>query len=526
GTATVYLAWDAQERSWCALKVLQFRHLQDPETRRRFTQEAEALERLEHPNIPRLIAHDPAATPPYMAIELARCGSAMDWVREHGPMTPAVAAHVVIQVCEALIVVHDSGIVHRDVKPHNFLLDEHAVCKLTDFGIARVTDHTSLTATGSQIGTFSYMAPEQRTDTKSVDHRADIYSVGASLFTLLTGRTSAELFVADRDDELLAELPAEFREIVLRATRYKADDRYPSIGELQRDLGSALARLRPGSADYAPLLGEVAPLPAGPPRLLPPGLRFPDLERSMALDGANPTFVPADDRAIELLLGPSPKKVMPYFMPERDRTPPTDHQSPSYLDPASRTPAGPRSAPRPVAVEIGVEPARDDGAPSEAAPTASTEPGPERARLPWLGIAATGMYGLLALAVLTTLAGAVQVSRSVKGAVHAAHDLTEALRTESSVVYDVGGDRSEFERIYQEYLDAPDTRVRLDRALAFVDTLDRAVAEGQVSSGSQAQVRRLQDARDGFVDARDAWSEAATGFPGNLAVLAGLAPAP
>ncbi|MEZ4241648.1 MAG: serine/threonine-protein kinase, partial [Myxococcota bacterium] len=229
GTATVFLAWDTQERQWCALKTLQFRHLRDADIRRRFGQEAEALRSLVHPNIPRLVAYDGDATPPYMAMELARCGSTMDWVRDHGPMPPTLAGDVIFQVCEALATVHAAEMVHRDVKPHNVLFDDLGVCKLTDFGIARISDATSLTQTGSQIGTFSFMAPEQRTDTKSVDHRADIYSVGASLYTLLTGKTSAELFVADSDDAILAHVPDALRGLILKATRYRPEERYQTI---------------------------------------------------------------------------------------------------------------------------------------------------------------------------------------------------------------------------------------------------------------------------------------------------------
>ena len=259
--------------------------------RRRFSQEADALDRLRHPNVPRLIAHEPNSTPPFMAMELARCGSTMDWVRDHGPMPAPMAADVMFQVCEALAEAHAAGIVHRDVKPHNFLLDDNGVCKLTDFGIARLSDNTSMTQTGSQIGTFSYMAPEQRSDTKSVDQRADIYSVGASLYTLLTGKANAELFVADKDDELLADVPVQFRNVIVKATRYKPELRYASILEVQGELMNALSRLPAAASDYPPLVRPGDALGEGRRRRCPRGggSRIP-----RAVDGARRQ--PADVR--------------------------------------------------------------------------------------------------------------------------------------------------------------------------------------------------------------------------------------
>ncbi|MEO0604616.1 MAG: serine/threonine-protein kinase [Myxococcota bacterium] len=194
GTATVYLAYDTQSHTWVALKALHKKYIDDEEMQRRFGFEARALQILTHPNVPRLVHYAPDSRPPFMAMELARCGSAMDWVRKHGAMPAQMACQVIVQVCDAVGDAHEKGMIHRDIKPHNVLLDDTGVSKLTDFGIARLDDATSLTATGSQIGTFSFMAPEQRSDTKTVDQRADIYSLGSSFYTMLTSRTSAELF--------------------------------------------------------------------------------------------------------------------------------------------------------------------------------------------------------------------------------------------------------------------------------------------------------------------------------------------
>jgi serine/threonine protein kinase len=553
GTATVYLAWDGQERAWCAVKALQFRHLRDSDIRRRFDQEAEALRTLQHPNIPRLVTHAPEAIPPFMAMELARCGSTMDWVRDHGPMPPALAADVIFQVCEALAAVHAAGMIHRDVKPHNVLLDDLGVCKLTDFGIARVTEATSLTKTGSQIGTFSFMAPEQRTDTKSVDHRADIYSVGASLFTLLTGRTSGELFVGDTDGAILNDVPDAFRGLILRATRYRPEERYKTIQGLQTELMSALSRLSPSTADAPPLVRLEQPLPVGPPAALPPSRRFPDLERSLALDTSQPTFVPADRLDGELL---PPRKVIPYFMPTpspvgRDRRsarepssegrswgatpappPEPDYLSPGELPPlpslppAPERPSGTAPTPGPPSLSEQSVPSHvSQASDATSQGTGSAEGVIAPRALRWLAGGIGGATLLMALGFATVIVGAVMVDDRRRDASEAAGVLSEALRVDGNVVYELPGNKASFEAIFQRYVEAPDDGVRLEAALAFVEALEVSVEDSDLAA-STPKVRRLREARDGYLRRRSAWADEASGFPGDLAVRLGLVEAP
>ena len=110
------------------------------------------------------------------------------------------------RVLEALDVAHRHGVVHRDIKPHNVLLTPDGEARITDFGIARSAGQTdeSFTKTGTVMGTWAFMAPEQRVNAKGVDHTADIYGLGASLFAMATGQTPMDLFAADLDPEMLA----------------------------------------------------------------------------------------------------------------------------------------------------------------------------------------------------------------------------------------------------------------------------------------------------------------------------------
>lgn len=518
GTATVYLCWDTQNHNWCALKLLQHKYATDEEMCKRFTQEAEALKLLAHPNIPHLIYHDPLSEPLFMVMELARNGSAMDWVRRNGAMPPAMAANVIFQVCQALAEAHAAGIVHRDVKPHNVLLDDDGICKLTDFGIARMFDSTSLTKTGSQIGTFSFMAPEQRSDTKSVDHRADIYSIGASLYTLLTARTSAELFVASIDDELLADVHPALREVILKATQYRPEDRHASVLILQTELMAALQQVGPPSAELPPLVQRRDPLPRRPPPTLPPHKEFPELDRIFgswqphgaaepgSIEGSSDGLLSAGGLGSGGTSGtaeprPRSRVVLPYTMPERA-------QPKLYLP----TPSSP---PRSVGFS-----------PAPPAPT-------RRRRLlhPLLMVLLNVMLGFFALLVFVVMLsigwGAWSIHAARSDTQDAIFDLTESLQTEVGVVYQVRGDRREFEAIYERYT-ASSGEERVQAALDFVAALDLAVEGDDSLMGASAlpQVRRLQGARDGYLEARGAWERLAQRFPGSLAVGIGLASAP
>ncbi|HHO52094.1 MAG TPA: serine/threonine protein kinase [Deltaproteobacteria bacterium] len=519
GTATVYLSWDSKNQNWCALKLLLHKYAEDEEMRRRFTQEAEALKLLAHPNIPHLIHHDPDSEPLFMVMELARNGSAMDWVRNNGAMPPCVAANVIFQVCQALAEAHAAGIVHRDVKPHNVLLDDDGICKLTDFGIARMFDSTSLTKTGSQIGTFSFMAPEQRSDTKSVDHRADIYSVGASLYTLLTGRTSAELFVASLDDELLADVHPALREVILKATQYRPEDRHASVLILQAELMDALHQVGPPISELPPLVQRREPLPRRPPPTLPPHKEFPEIDKSL---GAWQPPLPPEPRLLET--------------PSREGILPTSLSSSPGL-----TPAPPEERPRGHIVLPYTMPKRPQPIlylPTPTPPSRSVELTPRgptpRARSwvrPLLAILINGALWLSAIAAFTTLATVLWGAWSVHVARLDTHDalfdLTESLQTEVGVAYQVQGDQHEFEAIYERY-SASTGAARQQAALDFVAALDEAVAgdDALVGAGALPQVRKLQGARDGYLEARETWTHLSGRFPGVIAVWMGLVDAP
>ena len=263
--ARVYLAWDARLKQWRAIKVLAANFVNDDHVRQRFEHEAEAMARLSHRNLLRVVDIDSDGGTPFIVMELARGGAVTDWLKRHGIMPPKLACEVVVQACRGLAHAHSVGVVHRDVKPHNLLIADDGRVLLTDFGIAQLAEGIGMTQTGSVMGTFAYMAPEQRNDAKSVDERADVYALGASLYTILTLKTSAELFFAEARDEILEPVPEPLRDTILAACRYDREDRLPTVDALADRLIEAMELMEDQEAP--PLTDAVKPLPDTPARL-------------------------------------------------------------------------------------------------------------------------------------------------------------------------------------------------------------------------------------------------------------------
>lgn len=254
GMAVVYRAVDNTQRRWCALKVLHPEYRDNEVVRQRFEAEGRAMSRLRHRNLIEVWDVQVEADPPFFAMELATGGSVNDWVQQHGAMPPRMAVDILIQMCKALRVAHDEGLVHRDVKPQNILVTRRGVCKLTDFGIARHDDGAGLTQDGSGLGTLGFIAPEQKDEASRVDHRADIYSLGATLHFLLTGRTTLDLYLADQEPEMMDQVPEPLREAITRATRYRPDDRHATVNDLAKALFQARGSLPEDPADTPSLV--------------------------------------------------------------------------------------------------------------------------------------------------------------------------------------------------------------------------------------------------------------------------------
>ena len=246
GFAAVYRATDTVLNVPRAIKVLSARAARRKAIRNRLNAEARAMARISHPNVLRV--YDIVAEPRgddiihYVVMDLASGGTLMDWTRAHGRMPPDLAMRYMIQVLSALAAAHASGIVHRDVKPQNILLDDRGVALLADFGIALLAEDGDMraTRTGVAMGSFAYMAPEQRIDARSVGPAADIYAVGTSLYYLITGGNPVDLFAADPSSERWQGIPAELAGIIQCANAYAPEDRFPDARAFAQALLSAL----------------------------------------------------------------------------------------------------------------------------------------------------------------------------------------------------------------------------------------------------------------------------------------------
>jgi serine/threonine-protein kinase len=186
GMADVFLAEDQQLGRKVALKLLHHRFAQDPDFVERFRREAQAAAGLQHPNVVSVYDRGSFDDTYYIAMEYLPGRSLKQLIREEAPLDPLRAIDITIQILKAARFAHRRGVIHRDLKPHNVIVDDSGHAKVTDFGIARA-GASDMTETGSIMGTAQYLSPEQAQG-RAVDAASDLYSVGVVLYEMLTGR--------------------------------------------------------------------------------------------------------------------------------------------------------------------------------------------------------------------------------------------------------------------------------------------------------------------------------------------------
>ncbi len=224
-SGAVYMARDRNSGRRLAIKI---RVARDKDAPVRFIAEAHAMARLQHPRLVHVEDSGQEGNLYWFVMPYYGNGSLRDRVRKQGSIPPDQAVAWTFQILEGLAVVHDAQLVHRDVKPHNVLLDGEDHALLTDFGLVR---HVAggvpyRTRTDQSMGTPNYRAPEQAADAARVDLRADIYGVGANLYFLVTGRRPGFLYMVEEDDPVMEPVPAALRPFILTCMAYKPEDRY------------------------------------------------------------------------------------------------------------------------------------------------------------------------------------------------------------------------------------------------------------------------------------------------------------
>jgi serine/threonine-protein kinase len=230
GMGVVYKAEDTKLDRTVALKFLPSHLCQDEASRTRFTREAKAAAKLDHSNIVPVYEVGEFQGRPFFAMAHIEGKSLREVIKE-GKLTVSEAIDLTMQICDGLNEAHNTGVVHRDIKPGNVIIDRKNKARLLDFGLATVTGEKKLTMTGSTLGTVGYMSPEQVKGEKA-DHRSDLFSVGVLLYEMITGRLPFEAeHEAAAHYKIVNEVPEPL-------ARYKSG----LTGELQQIIDKALAK--------------------------------------------------------------------------------------------------------------------------------------------------------------------------------------------------------------------------------------------------------------------------------------------
>jgi tRNA A-37 threonylcarbamoyl transferase component Bud32 len=291
GMAQVFRGTDRVLGRPVAIKVLDRRYRDDAKFQTRFRREAQASAGINHPNVVSIYDTGSEEGFHYIVMEYVDGETLGDILEREGTLPPRRAVAIADPVAQALEAAHEKGMVHRDVKPGNIMVDRSGTVKVLDFGIARAAADDTLTQTGVVLGTAAYLSPEQARG-ETVDARSDVYSLGCVLYEMLTGRppftADSPLGVAYKHvreeplppSQLNPDVPPEVEAVVMAALAKDPAARYSSGGAMRDALSAAATGEMPAAVGVGeatePLAGgdtavlpETAPPPSGPPRRVP-----------------------------------------------------------------------------------------------------------------------------------------------------------------------------------------------------------------------------------------------------------------
>ncbi|MCD8510852.1 MAG: Stk1 family PASTA domain-containing Ser/Thr kinase [Bacillus sp. (in: Bacteria)] len=257
GMADVYLARDIILDREVAVKVLKPQFSEDDEFIRRFRREAQAATSLSHPNVVNIFDVGEEDKLYYIVMEYVQGSTLKNYIQQKGKLQVHEAVHIMEQITSAIDHAHENHIVHRDIKPHNILLSNDGLAKVTDFGIARAMSDATITHTNSVLGSVHYLSPEQARG-GNVTYKSDIYSLGIVMYEMLTGDvpfsgdTAVSIaikqlqepvpYVRDKD----ISIPQTVENVILRATAKDPLDRFYSADEMLQDLTTVFDPRRKG----------------------------------------------------------------------------------------------------------------------------------------------------------------------------------------------------------------------------------------------------------------------------------------
>ena len=252
GMGAVYRARHRRMKRFAAIKLLPAAMTKDEGAVKRFEREVEAAAKLSHPNIVQTFDAGMQRGVWYLVMECVEGQDLSAIVKQRGPLPVNEAVDYILQAARGLAFAHAEGVVHRDIKPANLLLDKKGVVKILDMGLARIDDGNAadhqLTNTGTVMGTVDYMPPEQANDTRKADARSDVYSLGCSLYRILTGEsvfggeTVVQKIMAHMGDPIPSlctkrpDVPAEIDRIFQKMLAKRPDDRYQLAAQVVAEL--------------------------------------------------------------------------------------------------------------------------------------------------------------------------------------------------------------------------------------------------------------------------------------------------
>jgi predicted Ser/Thr protein kinase len=257
GMGIVFHAYDKQLKEQVAIKILSPLLSNDPDALERLKREVSAARRITHTNVIRIHDISEINGLHFISMEYFHGTSLKDFIKRNGPLSTMQAYNIASQICDGLDAAHREGVIHRDLKSQNIILDNTNKIKIIDFGLARTAHMEGMTATGLIMGTPEYMAPEQVSG-KRIDERADIYSLGIILYELFTGRVPftgdsaiAVGFMQLKEDPPLPTsvnpgIKPEIEKVIIKALEKDPMHRYRGIADLKRDL--EIAALQPSPA--------------------------------------------------------------------------------------------------------------------------------------------------------------------------------------------------------------------------------------------------------------------------------------
>jgi eukaryotic-like serine/threonine-protein kinase len=265
GMSSVYKARDALLERHVALKILHDQYSTDDDFVERFKREARSVAQLQHPNIVTVIDRGEEDGRQFIVFEYIDGENLKEHVVRKGRLDVREALEIALEVARGLAFAHEQGLVHRDVKPQNILLNGDGRAKVTDFGIARTVDVDGMTQTGTVLGTSNYIAPEQASD-RRVDAHSDVYALGAVLYELLAGEVPfpGESFVvvamkhmhepAPSLLDVRGDVPLRVAAAVDRALEKDPEQRFPTMDAFAAELEACLAELDGGEESDATMV--------------------------------------------------------------------------------------------------------------------------------------------------------------------------------------------------------------------------------------------------------------------------------